>query len=89
MFPGTGELMKGSAAVSQELRVGVSHAYVAMLRSLGPVWLEKNIPAVLVHLLELTTNPKAAPTHTDAVCSRNCVSYILSSVLGRLLREKV
>jgi len=84
---GTGELMKGSV-VSQELRVGVAHAYVAMLKTLGPNWLERNLQAVLVHVLELAANPKAAPSHTDAVCSRNCVSYILSSVLGRMLREK-
>ena len=84
---GTGELMKGSV-VSQELRVGVAHAYAAMLKTLGPNWLERNLQAVLVHVLELAANPKAAPSHTDAVCSRNCVSYILSSVLGRMLREK-
>jgi len=84
---GTGDLMKGSV-VSQDLRVGVSHAYVAMVRTLGPVWLERNLSVVLNHILELASSPKAGSNHTDAVCSRNCVTYILSSILGRMLREK-
>jgi len=84
---GTGDLMKGSV-VSQDLRVGVSHAYVAMVRALGPVWLERNLSSVLNHILELASNPKAGSNHTEAVCSRNCVTYILSSILGRMLREK-
>jgi len=84
---GTGDLMKGSA-VSQDLRVGVSHAYVAMIKALGPVWLERNLSIILNHILELSSSPKACSSHTEAVCSRNCVTYILSSLLGRMLREK-
>ena len=39
---GTGDLMK-SGGVSAEVRVGVSHSYVVMIRSLGPGYLERNL----------------------------------------------
>ena len=84
---GTGDLMK-SGGVSAEVRVGVSHSYVVMVRSLGPGYLERNLATILSHVLELASNPRAGSSHTELVCSRNCVTYILSSLLGRLLREK-
>ena len=84
---GTGDLMK-SGGVSSEVRVGVSHSYVVMIRSLGPGYLERNLATILGHVLELASSPRAGSSHTEVVCARNCVTYILSSLLGRLLREK-
>ena len=43
---GTGDLMK-SGAVSPELRVGVSHAYVVMIKTLGPQYLERHLVTIL------------------------------------------
>ncbi|XP_042908893.1 HEAT repeat-containing protein 5B [Parasteatoda tepidariorum] len=83
-----GEMIKGSSSVSREIRVGVTHAYVVFIQKLGGVWLENNLNVMLTHLLELVTNPKAIPTHVDAVYSRKCVNFVLQSVLGRMLCEK-
>ena len=84
---GTGDLMK-SGGVSPEVRVGVSYSYVVMVRRLGPAFTERNLATILSHVLELASNAKAGSSHTETVSSRNCVTYILSSLLGRLLREK-
>ncbi|GFY47468.1 HEAT repeat-containing protein 5B [Trichonephila inaurata madagascariensis] len=83
-----GEMIKGGSSVSREIRVGVTHAYVVFIQKLGGIWLENNLNTILTHLLELVANPKAVPTHVDAVYSRKCINFILQSVLGRLLGEK-
>ncbi|XP_054715706.1 HEAT repeat-containing protein 5B-like [Uloborus diversus] len=82
-----GEMIKGGSSVSREIRVGVTHAYVVFIQKLGGPWLESNLTILLTHLLELVINPKAVPTHVDAVYSRKCVNFILQAVLGRLLGE--
>lgn len=85
---GTGEIIKGTAGVNREVRVGVTHAYVEFIKIIGGPWLERNLSSVLNHILELVANPKIATSHVDAVYSRKCVSFILRSVLGKLLGEK-
>lgn len=85
---GATEMIKGSSTVAREVRVGVTHAYVTMIHYLGNAWLEKNMSLYLSHLLDLLTNPKAVTSHMDAVYSRRCVSFVLSSVLGKQLGEK-
>lgn len=55
---------------------------------MGGEWLERNLSAVLNHILELVANPKAASSHVDAVYSRKCISFILRSSLGRMLGER-
>ena len=59
-----------------------------MARRPRPGYLERHLATILSHVLELASNPRAGSSHTELVCSRNCVTYILSSLLGRLLREK-
>uniref|UniRef100_A0A6B0VFZ6 HEAT repeat-containing protein 5A n=2 Tax=Ixodes ricinus TaxID=34613 RepID=A0A6B0VFZ6_IXORI len=83
-----GEMIKGGSSVSREIRVGVTHAYVVLFQRLGGLWLERHLPAVLTHLLELVGHPKAVQTHVDAVYSRKCVSFALRSVLGKMLGDK-
>ncbi|KAI5699542.1 hypothetical protein M8J75_004605 [Diaphorina citri] len=88
---GTGEIIKGTAGVNREVRVGVTHAYVEFIKIVGGPWLERNLSPVLNHILELVAKvaqPKVATSHVDAVYSRKCVSFILRSVLGKLLSEK-
>ncbi|XP_034252934.1 HEAT repeat-containing protein 5B isoform X2 [Thrips palmi] len=85
---GTGEMIKGSSGVNREVRVGVTHAYVIFVQILGGTWLERNLGIFLSHVLDLVANPKAASSHVDAVYSRKCISFILRSVLGRMLGEK-
>ncbi|KAG8183923.1 hypothetical protein JTE90_029028 [Oedothorax gibbosus] len=82
-----GEMIKGGSSVSREIRVGVTHSYIVFIQKLDGPWLENNLNTVLTHLLELVGNPKAVPTHVDAVYSRKCITFILQSVLGRLLGE--
>ena len=82
-----GEMIKG-VSVSRETRVGVTHAYVVVAHTLGSVWLERNLSAFLVHLLDLLANPKAITSHMDAVYSRKCVAFVLRSVLNKQLSEK-
>lgn len=55
---------------------------------LGSDWLERNMNAVLGHVLELVANPKAASSHVDAVYSRKCINFILRSTFGRMLWER-
>ncbi|KAF4530055.1 hypothetical protein B566_EDAN016405, partial [Ephemera danica] len=85
---GTGEIIKGTSTVSRELRVGVTHAYVLLARTLGPSWLERNVSSWSSHLLELVASPKAAASHVDAVYSRKCVAHVLRATLGRMLGER-
>ncbi|XP_014481449.1 PREDICTED: HEAT repeat-containing protein 5B isoform X3 [Dinoponera quadriceps] len=84
---GTGEIIKGSSGVNREVRVGVTHAYVVFVQMLGGTWLERNIGALVAHVLDLVTNPKAANSHVEAVYSRKCVNFILRGTVGKLLGE--
>lgn len=54
---------------------------------LGGTWLERNIGALIAHVLDLVTNPKAASSHVEAVYSRKCVNFILRGTIGKLLGE--
>ena len=63
-------------------------SYVVMVQKLGSAWLERNLTIVIQHLLDLAAQPRAAPTHVDAVYSRQCISYVLRSLLGKMLGEK-
>ncbi|XP_065086888.1 HEAT repeat-containing protein 5B isoform X2 [Ochlerotatus camptorhynchus] len=85
---GTGEIIKGSSGVNREVRVGVTHAYVVFVQTMGGLWLERNMQTFLVHVLDLVANPKAASSHVDAVYSRKCINFILRSVIGKMLGEK-
>uniref|UniRef100_A0A1B0GJ56 HEAT repeat-containing protein 5B n=2 Tax=Lutzomyia longipalpis TaxID=7200 RepID=A0A1B0GJ56_LUTLO len=86
---GTGEMIKGTTAVNREVRVGVTHAYVVLVQQMGSVWLERNLQKFLTHILDLVANPKAASSHVDAVYSRKCINFILRSVVGKMIGEKV
>lgn len=59
-----------------------------MIQQLGSSWLERNLATVIQHLLDLAAQPRAAPTHMDAVYSRQCIAFILRCLLGKLLGEK-
>jgi hypothetical protein len=78
------------SSLSPEVRVGVSQAYVAFFSWLGPAWTERHLAALLAHVLELASGSAArsAATHTELVYTRNCVAFVLASLLGRQLREK-
>lgn len=58
------------------------------VKCMGGLWLERNIPVFLNHVLNLVGSPKATPTHVDAVYARKCVLFILRSTIGALLGEK-
>lgn len=49
--------------------------------------MERQLPIITKHILELVSHAKTISTHIDAVYSRKCVSFILRSVFGRLLGE--
>lgn len=85
---GTGEIIKGSSGVNREVRVGVTHAYVVFVQTMGGLWLERNLQVFLGHVLDLVANPKAASSHVDAVYSRKCINFVLRSVIGKMLGEK-
>ncbi|XP_061173824.1 HEAT repeat-containing protein 5B-like isoform X2 [Saccostrea echinata] len=78
----------GSGNINREIRVGVTHAYIEFVKSMGGLWLERNISVFLNHIFELVANPKATPTHVDAVYARKCVLFIIRSAIGGLLGEK-
>lgn len=77
------------SVVNREVRIGVTYAYVELANLLGPEWLEKNLKLYLLHVLNLVNNTKAVSTHLDAVYSRKCVQFILRSIIGGMLNEKV
>ncbi|PVD26321.1 hypothetical protein C0Q70_13992 [Pomacea canaliculata] len=83
-----GEMIKGSASINREIRVGITHAYVEFIRCMGGLWLERNISIFLNHVLDLVANPRATPTHVDAVYARKCILFIMQSVIGGMLGEK-
>ena len=55
---------------------------------MGGVWLERNIVEFTNHILYLVANPRASPTHVDAVYARKCVLFILTSAIGGILGDK-
>ncbi|XP_059505188.1 HEAT repeat-containing protein 5A isoform X2 [Stegostoma tigrinum] len=84
----SGEMLKGGSSVNRDIRIGVTQAYVAFISTLGGQWLELNFAALLEHILELMSHPKATQTQIDAICCRRCVSFILRTTVGSLLGEK-
>ncbi|RNA33832.1 HEAT repeat-containing 5B-like isoform X1 [Brachionus plicatilis] len=79
----------GSVSSSREMRIGLTYAYVQLANLLGAAWLEKNLNLFLGHVLNLVNNTKSVQSHLDAVYSRKCVQFILRSVVGGMLNEKV
>ena len=63
-------------------------AYVEFGRAMGSIWLERNSTEWLTHVLALVGNPRAAPSHVDAVYARKCVLFILHSLIGGMMSEK-
>jgi hypothetical protein len=59
-----------------------------MVQQLGSTWLERHLNIMLQHLLDLAAQPRAAPTHVDAVYSRQCITFVFRSLLGKMLGEK-
>lgn len=59
-----------------------------MVQQLGCTWLERHLQVILQHLLDLAAQPRAAPTHVDAVYSRQCITFVFRSLLGKMLGEK-
>ena len=57
------------------------------LTEMGGVWLERHIPLVLSHLLQLLCNPRCVSTHVEAVYSRKCVGFIMQRSSSQLLGE--
>lgn len=86
-FLKTSEIIKANFSVNKEVRVGVTHAYVNAFENLGIIWLERSLPAVFNHLLELLAKLKAPTTDMDAVYPRRCIFYILIT-LSKSLSEK-
>ncbi|CAF0928332.1 unnamed protein product [Brachionus calyciflorus] len=74
---------------SKELRIGITYAYIELANLLGSFWLEKNLSLFLTHILNLVNNTKCVQNHLDAVYSRKCVQFILRSIIGGMLNEKV
>lgn len=63
-------------------------AYVVFVQEMGALWLERHVPILIAHLMELVASPKAITSHVEAVYSRKCVNFILRATLGRMIGEK-
>jgi len=59
----------------------IPQAYVEFIRLMGPQWLEKNMALFIDHIVSLAGNPKATPTHIDAVYARKCIVFIMATVI--------
>ena len=76
--------------INRETRIGATYAYVELANLFGTQWLEHHLKLYLTHVLNLVNGQaRSVLTHLDAVCSRKCVQFILRSVLGGMLNEKV
>ena len=78
-----------SSQINREIRIGVTYAYVELANLMGGQWLERNLKLFLTHILNLVNNTKSVQNHLDAVYSRKCVQFILRSIIGGMLNEKV
>lgn len=78
-----------SSQINRDVRIGCTYAYVELANLLGTQWLERNLKLFLTHVLGLVNGTKAVATHLDAVYSRKCVQFILRSIIGGMLNEKV
>ena len=78
----------GSTPFNMYLSCVTLQSYVVLVKTLGGLWLERNLPLFMDHVLGLVASPKATQTHVDAVYSRRCVTFILQATLGQLLGEK-
>jgi HEAT repeat-containing protein 5 len=78
-----------TCVINREVRVGVTYAYVELANLLGTQWLEKNLTLYITHILNLVNSTRAVSTHVDAVYSRKCVQFILRSIIGGMLNEKM
>ena len=84
------EKATSSQVINREIRIGVTYAYVELANLLGSQWLERNLKLYINHVLNLVNGTtKAVSTHLDAVYSRKCVQFILRSIIGGMLNEKV
>jgi HEAT repeat-containing protein 5 len=84
------EKPSSSQVINREIRIGVTYAYVELANLLGAQWLERNLKLYINHVLHLVNGAsKAVSTHLDAVYSRKCVQFILRSIIGGMLNEKV
>jgi len=85
---GVGSFLKGSTP-STEIRVGIAHSFVFCFKYLGQPWIEKHLPIMISQVSELVTSLKHGSSHLEIISSRKAIYFILSAVVGRLLRENV
>lgn len=87
--PSSSANTQASSQANIEVRIGVTYAYVELANLLGTQWLERNLKLFLTHLLNLVNNTKSVSSHLDAVHSRKCVQFVLRSIVGGMLNEKM
>ncbi|MEE6510381.1 hypothetical protein FKM82_030095 [Ascaphus truei] len=85
---GGGDMLGGASATTRHVRLGATQAYAVFVSTMGGQWLARNVPALLSHILDLTSHPKSTQNPAEAACTRRCTSYILRATLGELLGEK-
>ncbi|KAF7232841.1 hypothetical protein EG68_06925 [Paragonimus skrjabini miyazakii] len=83
------DMIKGTSSVNREIRLGVTYAYIEFVVLMGSQWFETNIVTIVSHCISLLENPRAIPTHAEAIFARQCVGYILGTLFRRLLSEPV
>ena len=72
---------------SKEVRVGVCHGYMHAINSLGSSYVDKNLSALIAHLLNMLAASRLPPTHSECVCARKCVSFLLGKMFHDNLDE--
>ncbi|BHF58151.1 HEAT repeat-containing protein 5B [Sparganum proliferum] len=80
-------MLKVTNAISREVRVGISYAYVEFFTNMGSDWLVDNCHIVISHCLSLLCNPRTTQRPAEAEWARLCVTYILSTLLRRNFSE--
>ena len=72
----------------EEVRIGVTYAYIEFIKLLGSSLLDKYITMYISSVLELVKNFKASNNNDfEIITLRKCVNYILRSTIGLMLNE--
>ena len=77
-----------TSQTDQELRIGLTYAYVEFIRLLGSSLLDKHLSTYINSVLELIKNCRGFSTEIEIITLRKCVNYIFRSTIGLMLNER-
>jgi hypothetical protein len=77
-----------TSQTDQELRIGLTCAYVELIKLLGSSLLDKHLSTYINSVLDLIKNCKSFNSEIEIITLRKCVNYIFRSTIGLMLNER-